>query len=110
MQPVIQPRTPAAITCGDLRLKVASSREERRSAFQLVYTSYREAGLCEDNQCGLRFTPYQLLSSTDIVVAELRGEVVSTMSLIRDGSLGLPMEEIYPDIVCSRRGASMRLA
>ena len=40
----------------------------------------------------------------------LRGEVISTLSLVRDGELGLPMEEIYPDEVDARRARGVRLA
>jgi hypothetical protein len=58
----------------------------------------------------MRITPYQLLISTDIVVAELRGEVISTLSFVRDGELGLPMECIYPEEVSERRRAGLRLA
>jgi hypothetical protein len=58
----------------------------------------------------LRYTVHQLAASTDIIVAELRGEVISTLSLVRDGSLGLPLESIYPDIVSRHREQGLRLA
>jgi hypothetical protein len=104
------PRPIAAKACAGLQLKVASTRRERQSAFELVYNSYRRAGLCAKNQYGLRVTPYQLLETTDIIVAELEGEIISTMSLVRDGELGLPMEAIFPEIVRSRRMAGVRPA
>jgi hypothetical protein len=66
--------------------------------------------LCGPCKSGLRVTPYQLSSSTDIVVAELRGEVISTLSLVRDGELGLPMEAVYPEEIEQRRRAGVRLA
>jgi hypothetical protein len=58
----------------------------------------------------MRFTQYQLLPTTDIIIARLRGEVISTLSLVRDGELGLPMEDIYPDEVAERRARGVRLA
>jgi hypothetical protein len=100
----------AATACADVQLKVASARRERQSAFELIYQSYRRAGLCGENACGMRVTPYQLLDTTDIIVADLFGEVVSTVSLVRDGRLGLPMEEIYPELVMQRRSAGIRIA
>ena len=58
----------------------------------------------------MRATPYQLLPSTDMIVAELRGQVISTVSLVRDGELGLPMESVFPEEVAARRAAGIRLA
>ena len=99
-----------AKTCSEIELKVAATRSERQAAFELVYQSYLRAGLYAENPFGMRFTPYQLLPTTDIIIAKLRGEVVSTLSLVRDGELGLPMEEIYPEEVNARRNKSVGLA
>lgn len=96
--------------CADIKIKVASTRYEREAAFELAYRSYLRAGLCAPNELGLRITPYQLLASTDIIFAELRGEVISTLSLVRDGELGLPLEAIYGNEVQERRRAGCRLA
>jgi hypothetical protein len=105
--------TPASIpanSCFDVLLKVAANRDERQGAFELVYQSYVRAGLCQESHCGMRVTPYQLLETTDIINAQLRGEVISTVSLVRDGELGIPMEQIYPDEVARRRKAGLRVA
>jgi len=99
-----------AKTCEDIQIRVASTCEERQANFELVYRSYLRAGLCPENEFGMRATPYQLLESTDIIQAELRGEVISTVSLVRDGELGLPMEALYPEEVAARRAAGIRLA
>jgi hypothetical protein len=96
--------------CPEVEIKVAASRREREQAFRLAYHSYLRAGLCSPNSSELRVTPFQLLSTTDIIVAELRGEVISTISLVRDGVLGLPMESIYPDELKERRRAGVRMA
>jgi hypothetical protein len=96
--------------CPDISIKVASTRSERRGAFRLAYAAYHRAGLCDASKEGLRITPHQLLPTTDIIVAELRGEVISTLSLVRDGELGLPLEVIYPEEVERRREAGLRLA
>jgi hypothetical protein len=104
------PASIAAISCSDVLLKVAATRDERQGAFELVYQSYVRTGLCQENRCGMRITPYQLLQSTDIINAQLRDEVISTVSLVRDGELGIPMEQIYSDEVAQRREAGLRLA
>ncbi len=96
--------------CADITIKVASSRDERQGAFRLAYNAYHRAGLCEARDEGLRITPYQLLPTTDIIVAILRGEVISTLSLVRDGELGLPVEAVYPEEVRQRRANGLKLA
>lgn len=96
--------------CADIAIKVAMTREERLGAFRLAYSSYLRAGLCKECREAVRITPYQLLPTTDIIVAELRGEIISTLSLVRDGELGLPLEAIYPEEVKHRRDAGKRLA
>lgn len=96
--------------CPDIFIKVAQHRHERHGAFHLAYNAYHRAGLCDECEEGLRITPYQLLPTTDIIVAELRGEVVSTLSLVRDGELGLPLESVYPEEVQKRRAAGLKLA
>lgn len=96
--------------CEDVTVKVARSRAEFEGAFRLVYSSYLRAGLCSPSAQQTRVTPYHLLPSTDVIVGILRGEVISTLSLVRDGELGLPMESVYGDEVEKRRAAGLRLA
>jgi len=100
----------AARTAANINLCVASTREQREAVFRLIYQSYRDAGLCESDSTELRFTPYQLLTTTDIFCAQLREEVVCTLSLVQDGALGLPMEDLYVEQVEERRAAGLRLA
>lgn len=99
-----------AEVCSDITLRVAATRDDREAAFRLIYKAYERAGLCEENCSQMRFTPYQLLSTTDLFVAQLRGETISTMSLVHDGELGLPMESIYPEEIRRRRAAGVHLA
>ena len=91
------------ITC-----KIARTRRERTAAFRLVYQAYIRAGLIEPNPRQLRVTPYQLQPGCDVFLATLRAEVISTVSLISDGPLGLPMESIYGDEVAQLRESGVR--
>jgi hypothetical protein len=76
----------------------------------LVHDAYVKAGLALANPCGLRVTPYQLLPTTEILIAAQGGRVICTMSLVRDGRLGLPLEELYAEQVAARRQRGLRLA
>ncbi len=90
--------------------RVARTRHEREAAFRLVYNAYVRAGLCEQNPYELRVTPAQLLPTSGIFIAELRGEVICTASLIKDGRIGLPMESIYGQEIARRRRQGLHLA
>ena len=97
------------IDAAEVLYRIASTREEQAAAFRLVYNSYLRAGLGEMNAHRMRVTPYHLLPSTEVFIAEHRGKVAFTMSLIADGELGLPMDSVYGDEVDQFRLKGLRL-
>jgi hypothetical protein len=58
----------------------------------------------------MRVTPYHLLPTTEVFIATHQDEVVCTLTLVRDGELGLPMESIYEDEVGFRRASGVSIA
>lgn len=90
--------------------KIASGPEELKAAFRLVYQSYLRCGLTKPNPYRMRVTPFHLLSTTEVFVAVHRGEVICTMTLVRDGRLGLPMEVVYGQEVACRRAQGTSVA
>jgi len=95
-------------TGGDLLYRIAAARWERRDAFRLVYEAYLRSGLARENRHRMWVTPYHLLPTTQTFVALLRnasvaGKVISTVSLVGDGQLGLPIESVFPEEVALRR-------
>jgi hypothetical protein len=97
-------------TIGGVLFKVANTRAEREAAFRLVYDAYVRRGLMETNEFGMRVTQHHLLSTTNVFVAVHAGQVISTMSLICDDSLGLPLEGLYPNEISQRRTRDRYLA
>lgn len=97
-------------TTADVDYRIAATREERASAFRLVYESYLEGGLGEPNAHGMRVTPYHLLPTTEVFVASAQGTTMFTVSLVVDGRLGLPMETVYAEEAARRREQGLRLA
>jgi hypothetical protein len=93
-----------------LDYRLARTAEERLGAFRLIHNCYVQSGLGEPNVLGLRATPYQILPTSQIFVGVIRGEVVSTVSLIGDGELGLPMESMFFAEVAALRYQGQRLA
>jgi len=90
--------------------KIAARREELFAAFGLVYKAYVRAGLSTRHPYRMRVTPYHLLPSTEVFIAVKQSEVISTVSLVRDGALGLPLESVYGREVARYRERGFSLA
>jgi len=97
-------------TCDNIFLQLARTNDQYCGAFELAYKSYCRAGLDKPNEFGMRVTPYQLLDTSQVFVATYHDEVICTLTLVRDGALGLPMESVYPEEIASRRDRGIRLA
>ncbi|MEQ8848794.1 hypothetical protein [Botrimarina sp.] len=93
-----------------LPVTVASSRRDVLNALRLVHDSYCDAGLIEPNESGCRVLPQHTLPTTDILVALCRGEVASTLSLVRDSHFGVPLESVFPEFIEQRRLAGVPFA
>lgn len=93
-------------------LQIATSRWELFTAFRLVYQEYRKAGLVHPNPLEVRLTPYHLLPTTDVIVAATPAgkEAACTVTLVRDGRMGLPIESIFPETVIERRRQGRSIA
>jgi predicted N-acetyltransferase YhbS len=91
-------------------VRVASCLHDWLSAFRLVYEAYTRTGLAAPNPRGMRITPYQLLPTTEVFVAADGDRPVCTLSLVCDGLLGLPLEDVYADEVALRRRQGLVLA
>jgi hypothetical protein len=93
-----------------LEFRLARQSEDRLGAFQLIHKAYVRSGLGEASPLGMRATPYQILPTSQIFVGLLREEVVSTVSLIGDGELGLPMDVVFRREIQPLREAGHQVA
>ncbi|MBN1588477.1 MAG: long-chain N-acyl amino acid synthase [Pirellulales bacterium] len=94
-------------TIADVQYRIAATREQRAAAFRLVHYSYLRAGLTEPNWHEMRVTPYHLLPTTEVFVAICDDEVISTVTLVLDGELGLPMDSVYKQEIMERRARGL---
>ena len=94
----------------DIQVGIASSRLELFSAFELVYHAYLRTGLVEENPYQMRVTGYQTLRTTDVLIAKETDRIACTVSVVRDGALGLPMAALYQEQVDERREMGISLA
>src|SRR5574343_1168119 len=78
-----------------LILKIAETKEELEACFRLLHDAYVESGYMQPHPSGLRVTAYHALPTTTTLCAQYDGEVVGTISLIRDGVFGFPVEQAF---------------
>lgn len=83
--------------------RAAATIEDWVMGLRLVYQTYRRAGLIPPNRYQLLATPYHLLPTTDLFVAADSTRLLLTMTLVRDGLLGLPADTIFREMVAKHR-------
>jgi hypothetical protein len=93
-----------------MECKIAASVSEWQDAFSLVHDSYVRAGLSEPRSCQMRVTPYHVLPTSSTLVAQHNGDLLGTLTLIRDSDSGVPMEIVYGKEVASARRQGVRFA
>jgi hypothetical protein len=80
---------------GSLVLKIASTQAELEACFALLHDAYVASGFMRPHPSGLRVTPYHALPTTTTLCAKLDGRVVGTLSIVRDGVFGFPMQTAF---------------
>ena len=78
-----------------LVLKIAETREELESCFKLLHDAYVSSGFMKPDASGLRVTTYHALLTTTTLCAKFDGEVVGTLSLIRESVFGFPLQSVF---------------
>lgn len=79
----------------NLIFKKAETYEELEQAFEVAFDAYRERDLVTDSDTRMRVTKYHALPTTTILIAKLDEEVIATISIIRDSTWGLPLEQLF---------------
>ena len=76
-------------------LKIADTKEELEACFRLLHDAYVTSGFQKPDPSGMRATIYHALPTTTTLCAKYEGEVVGTMSLIRESAFGFPMQSVF---------------
>lgn len=90
-----------------LELKIAETCDELEACFALLHDAYVGSGFMQPHASGLRVTPYHALPTTTTVCAKLDGRVVGTLSMVREGVLGLPMQSAFDLSAVRARGGQI---
>lgn len=85
-----KPEPPTGLT-----LKIAETREELNACFALLHDAYVGSGFMQPHPSGLRVTPYHALPTTTTLCAKLGDRVVGTLSIVREGVFGFPMQTAF---------------
>jgi len=75
-----------------LELKIADTQEELEACFKLLHGAYVSSGFMLPDPSGMRITIYHSLPTTTTLCAKYDGKVVGTISMIREGVFGFPLQ------------------
>ena len=78
-----------------LELKIAETQDELEACFRILHDSYVAAGFMKADPSGLRVTVYHALPTTTTLCAKWDGRVVGTISIIREGVFGFPLQSVF---------------
>lgn len=78
-----------------LELKIAETQDELEACFRILHDSYVAAGFMKPDPSGLRVTVYHALPTTTTLCAKWDGQVVGTISIIREGVFGFPLQSVF---------------
>jgi GNAT superfamily N-acetyltransferase len=78
-----------------LVLKIAQTKEELEACFKLLHDAYVASGFMAPHPSGMRITIYHALPTTTTLCAMFDGEVVGTLSLIRESAFGFPLQSVF---------------
>ena len=75
--------------------RIARTQQELSEAYRILHDSYLDLGYSKSHISGMRIVKYFALPSTTTLIALFGSKVVGTISIVRRGSLGLPMESVF---------------
>ncbi len=78
-----------------LTFKIAETREELEDCFRILHDAYVAQGYMLPAASGLRVTIYHALPTTTTLCAKYDGHVVGTITIIRDGVFGFPLQSEF---------------
>ena len=78
-----------------LTLGIAATQADLEACFSLLHDAYVACGFMQPHRSGLRVTPYHALPTTTTLFARFDGQIVGTLSIIREGEFGFPLQSAF---------------
>lgn len=88
-----------------IRIRPVSDRRELEEAYRLVYMNYLRRGYIQPCPSEMRLTVFNAFPGTMTFVGMVHDRLVSTVTLVEDTPVGLPMDEIYHEELQALRDA-----
>lgn len=83
--------------------RVARTRQELEGAFTLVYKEYLRRNYIRPDGEAIKLSIFNALPQTTTFIALFDKQIVATASVVLDSPIGLPMDKIYHEELCSLR-------
>lgn len=90
-----------------LTLKIAETQDELEDCFRILHDSYVAAGFMKPDPSGLRVTIYHALPTTTTLCAKWDGKIVGTISIIREGVFGFPLQSVFDLTAVRAKGGNV---
>lgn len=78
-----------------LTLGIAATQDDLEACFSLLHDAYVDSGFMQPHRSGLRVTPYHALPTTTTLYARIDAQIVGTLSIIREGVFGFPLQSVF---------------
>jgi len=78
-----------------LTLGIAATEQDLEACFALLHDAYVASGFMQPDPSGLRVTPYHALPTTTTLFARFDDQIVGTLSIIREGVFGFPLQSVF---------------
>lgn len=78
-----------------LTVKIADTQDELEASFKLLHDAYVGSGFMQPHPSGMRVTPYHALPTTTTICAKWDDRVVGTISMVREGVFGFPLQQAF---------------
>jgi hypothetical protein len=89
--------------------RVARTREELEAAYSLVYKEYLKRGYINPDGERIKLSIFNALPQATTFIALLDKQIVATATVVPESPLGLPMDKIYHEELCSLRQRSDKI-
>ncbi|MDO9183767.1 MAG: PilZ domain-containing protein [Bacteriovorax sp.] len=79
----------------NISFKIANTEVDLENAYRILHDAYVEQTFITPQKTGMRIISHYALPTTTTVVGKFDDNVVGTLSIIKSGALGIPMENYF---------------
>src|SRR5690349_21354447 len=92
-----------------LVFQTAKSLDDVVAAWRVLHDAYVRVGFITANPFGIHTVPQAVGPHSLVMVGQIQGLTVSTITAIGDNPLGVPVESVYPDEIAQLRSQGRKV-